>query len=204
MQRIEVTKTLPDSIYVAFSGGVDSVVMAHTAKSRGVDVTLAFFDHGNEFAKVEHDFVHYFANKNSYKLIIGAGNSTIVGSKEKFWRDSRYNWFKSLDGTVVTGHNLNDAVEWYLMTCLRGQGQYMEYEHANVVRPLITTSKDEILSYAEFYKLEWLTDPSNDDVNFTVRNRVRKELVPIATSIDSSLFSIVKKRCHQKAHKTLT
>lgn len=195
---INIVKKLPKKLYVAFSGGVDSVVMTHLARDKGIDVTLAFFDHGDEYASVETSFVQQYAKNNNFNLVTERCNEQMTGSKESFWRVSRYNWFKTLDGLVATGHQLDDAVEWYLMTCLRGEGHYMPYSHSNVVRPLLKTRKTEIVKYAEQNKLSWLEDLSNQDVNFTVRNKVRHQLLPIAEEMSPGLFGIVKNKIHKK------
>lgn len=200
MRKINVVKTLPESMFVAFSGGVDSVVMADVARKRGVDVTLAFYHHGNAFADTEQAFAEEYAHNNRYKIVLSRCTDKLSGSKEKFWRDSRYSWFKSISGCVATGHNLDDAVEWYLMTALQGRGQYMTYSHANVIRPMLTTKKMHILEYAKYMNLKWLEDPSNSNESFTTRNKVRSQLVPLVQDINPGIYNIVRKRCHEKAH----
>lgn len=184
-------KSVPQNLYIAFSGGVDSVVMTHKALSQNKNVTLAFFHHGNKFADTEEEFVNDFAKSLNLKLEIGRCNTEIIGSKEKFWRDSRYEFFKKLNAPVATGHNLDDAVEWYILTCLRGEGHYMEYSHANVIRPLILTSKADIVKYAQCNGLAWIDDPSNEDIEFTYRNKIRHNILPQCLEINPGLYSTV-------------
>lgn len=192
--KLNVFKTLPPNLWIAFSGGVDSVVLAHLALSKGIMVGLAHYHHGNDLADAEYQFVKQFATDHSLLLSVGWCDSAPTGSKEKFWRDSRYRFFKSLDCTVATGANLDDAVEWYLMTCLRGRGEFMPYTHANVIRPLLLSRKSEIIKYALDHSLNWYEDASNSDVEFTPRNRVRHEILPQCLQVNPGLYSVVKKK----------
>lgn len=195
---IHVVKTLPSKLYIAFSGGIDSVVLAHKAMKQKRDITLVFFNHNNSLANSEQTFVEQFANKHCLPLMIGNTTKQMYGSKEKFWRDCRYEFFKGLDGVVATGHNLDDAVEWYLMTCLRGEGHYIEYNHANVIRPLLTTKKSDIVQHATHYGLEWFEDPTNNDVEFTGRNKIRHNILPQCLEINPGLYNTVKKNIERK------
>ena len=201
--KLNVVKTLPPNLWIAFSGGVDSVVLTHLALSKGITVGLAHYHHGNDLADAEYRFVKQFATDHSLLLSVGWCDSAPTGSKEKFWRDSRYKFFKSVDCTVATGANLDDAVEWYLMTCLRGRGEFMPYTHANVIRPLLLTKKEKILAYAKHHNLEWFEDPNNSDPEFTQRNKVRHEILPKCLEVNPGLYNMVKKRIFEKefAHK---
>jgi tRNA(Ile)-lysidine synthase len=192
--NINVVKTLPQNIYIAFSGGVDSVVLLHKAMSKNKNVTIAFFHHGNDFADIEQDFAIKTAKELNVPIIIGKCEKELFGSKEKFWRDERYKFFKSLNGTVATGHNLDDAVEWYLLTCLRGEGHFMKYINENVIRPLILTTKDDILSYAKKNNLNWLEDTSNSDPEFTYRNKIRLGILPKCLEINNGLYTTVSNK----------
>ncbi|HET8949991.1 MAG TPA: tRNA lysidine(34) synthetase TilS, partial [Solirubrobacteraceae bacterium] len=53
----------------------------------------------------------------------------------------------------------------------------MEPRSAGVVRPLLTTTRDETAAHCREHGLPWREDPSNDSEAFA-RNRVRAELLP--------------------------
>lgn len=192
--NLNVFKTLPKHLYIAFSGGVDSCALTHLACSKGIEVTLLHYHHGNALADLELSFTEEYARKMQLPLIVERCSSIPQGSREKFWRDSRYAFFKSLDGAVATGANLDDAVEWYLMTSLRGRGEFMPYSHANVVRPLLLVEKSKILAYATHHGLQWFEDPNNADPDFTARNKVRHEILPKCLEVNPGLYSTVKKK----------
>jgi tRNA(Ile)-lysidine synthase TilS/MesJ len=74
----------------------------------------------------------------------------------------------------------------------------MEYSHANVVRPFLTTKKSEFRAHADKYVLKWLEDESNSDVDFAVRNRIRHDILPLALQVNPGLFNMVKRRIAER------
>lgn len=184
-----------NDVYVACSGGVDSIALA-IALAQTEKVTLAFFHHGNALADAEEAAVEAAARDYGLPLVKGKSSLTMPKgvSKEEFWRDSRYEWFRSLDGTVATGHTLDDAVEWYLFTCLRGSGHFMPYRHANVVRPFLLSRKRALIEFCVAHGIQWFEDPTNADPAFAKRNLIRHELLPQAERVNPGLFTTVKNR----------
>ena len=189
------------TVYVACSGGMDSVALLHALFKQKKDVTIAFYHHGNQFADIELDFVMKLSKQFQLPLLIDTCTDTVVGSKEQFWRDSRYRFFHTIPGEVVTGHNLNDAAEWYLMTCLRGEGHYIPFRRYNVIRPLLTTTRETIEKYCKHHALEWLEDPTNADEAFTERNKIRHTVLPVCLEANPGLLSRVKRRIEEKTSK---
>jgi tRNA(Ile)-lysidine synthase len=185
-------RTLPKDVYVAFSGGVDSVVLVHSILARGKNPTLAFYHHGNEYADVEETFVTQFAEVNRLHVVTERCTEQVIGSKEEFWRKSRHQFFHSLDGVVATGQNLNDAAEWYLFTTLRGNPTLYTYENKNVVKPLMLYSKSLILQYAQEHNLQWIEDPSNQDEDFGSRNRIRNNILPECLKVNPGFLTTIR------------
>lgn len=195
-------KRLPQTVAVAISGGVDSVVLAHFCQSQRRDVELLFYHHGNDYADKEESFVRNFATQRSLNLtVLRTFEQPPAGaSREAFWRTLRYEWFHSIPEYVAVGTTLDDAVEWYLMTCLTGEGHYMSFSNMNVIRPLLLYPKEDIIAYAKQHKLEWLEDPSNQDVSFAKRNLVRHEILPACLKAQPGLYNLVKRRIEKKEY----
>jgi len=89
----------------------------------------------------------------------------------------------------LVAHNANDQAETVLMHLLRGSGlsglkgmqmrslQPMWSDTIALVRPLLKTSRGEILAYCEENRLSPAFDQSNQDSRY-FRNRIRQELLP--------------------------
>ncbi len=120
------------------------------------------------------------------------------GNLEALAREERYEFFFQLvrqkDARVATGHTLNDQAETFLMKLCRGAGAgglsgiypLQRNPHpgagkkpfAIVVRPLLETTRTQILNYLAGRKLAYRLDTSNEDLCFD-RNWVRHQLVPL-------------------------
>lgn len=192
--RITFVKSVPKSVYLAFSGGVDSVVLLHRLLSKKIDVTLLWINHRTEWCKTEEEFLVKTASKYnlpySIRILPEYDNST---SKESFWSRRRNDIYQALDKPVVTGHHLDDAVEWYVMSAMQGLPKALAYRNNNVIRPMLLTTKQTIVDYVSKYELEHLTDPTNDDVTFNLRNKVRKETLPVVLECFPGLRKTVAK-----------
>lgn len=198
MQKL---KTLPKDIGIAVSGGVDSMVLLHFLRKK-YNVTVLHYVHDSDYADTEFKFVAEICTAWNLPMLVQVQpNTDITGeSREAYWREGRYQFFKSFDQPVCVGTNLDDAVEWYLFSCLRGEGHYMEYANENVVKPLLTTRKEELYQYARDNSVPWIEDPSNFDAQFCRRNMIRNELMPVALRANPGLYSVVKKRIVEKTH----
>lgn len=201
MKKWIYTKSVPDKLYVACSGGVDSVAAA-AILSEWRNVTLLHFSHTDHAAVKELETVNNLANQLRVPLITSyQTKNQKTGNCEAQWRDSRYAWFHSLDLPVATGHTLDDAVEWYLMTCLRGRGEFMPIENRSVFRPFLLTDKSKLIAYCKHRNLSWWEDPTNQDPAFGLRSRIRNCLVPIAEECEPGLKNMVKRRLIEKNAK---
>jgi tRNA(Ile)-lysidine synthase len=192
--RYTYAQSIPEKLYVACSGGVDSVAAA-AILSEWRDVTLLHFSHTDHAHAQELETVVEVANQLGVKLITELQTQDqTTGNREAQWRAARYAWFHSLDMPVATGHTLDDAVEWYLMTCLRGRGEFMPVKNRNVFRPFLLTDKSKLVEYAVKRGLTWWDDPTNHDPKFGLRSQVRNCLVPVAEKCEPGLKNMVKRR----------
>ena len=192
------TKSVPEKLYVACSGGVDSVAAAGIL-SEWRDVTLVHFHHGEHAGDQEREAVANLAVKLNVPVMYQYyAGPEVLNNREAQWRKARYSWFHTLDAPVVVAHTLDDAVEQYMITCLRGEGHYMEYSNQNVIRPFLLTDKEQLVKYCLDNGLAWWQDPTNADNEFALRNRVRNSLVPVALECEPGLRQMVKRRLIQR------
>lgn len=195
---ITLLTKLPHQLTVALSGGVDSVAVVDFL-SRKHDVSCAFFHHGTDNSERAFDFVSRFCSDRDLALFVGIMNNPKPKelSEEEHWRNERYKFLESLDTTVVTGHNLDDCVETYIFGSLHGQPKVIPYQRNNVVRPFLTTSKIELISWCHRKQVAWCEDASNQDTRY-MRNYIRHEIVPRALKVNPGLPKVVKKIVENK------
>lgn len=192
-------KPKAEHLYVACSGGVDSMVLA-LSLAQTIPITVAFYHHGNDIALQEEKAVEAMCRRYGLPMISTRCRAAKPPgqSDEQFWRECRYQWFRTLSGTVVTGHTLDDAVEWYLFSSLHGEGRVIDYRHSNVVRPFLLTPKKKIVAWANEYGLQWFEDPTNADPEFAARNKIRLELLPVALQLNPGLYKVVAKKVYDR------
>ena len=184
-------------ILVAISGGVDSVVLAHLLYHSGIPIQLAHVNYGlrGDESQKDERFVADFASKHGISLHVlnAAPQRTSSGSVQTWAREVRYTWFgelcESLGITsVAVGHHMDDQLETMLLNLLRGTGlaglSGMKASrplgfHCQLIRPLLSISRAEILNYAAVHGLVWREDSSNKDGRYA-RNQLRKELSEMA------------------------
>lgn len=108
---------------------------------------------------------------------------------EEHARNARYFVFSShltSRDCLVLAHHQDDQAETVLLQLFRGAGldgmsamlEFMPWEQANLARPLLPFSKQELLDYARSHQLKWIEDESNQSNAYT-RNFVRQDVMPL-------------------------
>jgi len=94
---------------------------------------------------------------------------------------------------LATAHNANDNLETIIFNICRGCGlsgvsgipQSRPCKHGTVVRPILYMSRAEILDFCRQNSLEFVTDSTNTDTDYT-RNKIRAQVIPTLTEINSA------------------
>jgi tRNA(Ile)-lysidine synthetase-like protein len=196
-----LSKIVPKSnLGIAFSGGADSIAAAHIF--RKFHPTLYHFNHS---LYLEDDEIEkgarFAAQQLCLPFVTQKGTVEYKGGSVEAWcREQRYAWFRTLGGTLITGHNLSEATEGYVLNCLRGCPEHIpipiqnRFDKTDVIRPLILISKQEILDFLKRNDLDKLIveDFLNSDLTRR-RNWVRLSLLPQIRE-KTNLEKVVKKR----------
>lgn len=190
---IKVLGKLPRELAVAVSGGPDSMAILDFL-SNNHDVTAVYFDHGTDFGRKCKRFVKNFCDSKEIPVIIGINYNgrDRQKSQEEHWRDERYKFFHSFDMPVVSGHNLDDVIEWYLFSSINGHGKVIPYNNKNVIRPFISTSKRTLESWCNKKEIPFLVDPANIDRKF-MRSIIRHDIIPHARLINPGMEKTFRK-----------
>lgn len=187
-----------ERVLVSVSGGPDSVCLLSVlhALSKDFDLTLhvAHLDHmfrGGESAQ-EALFVADLARELGIPATVERidvprycrerGLSPQAGARE-----ARYAFFSRVAADVgatriATGHTASDQAETFLMRLVRGAGvsglSAIPPRRDNIIRPLIESTREDVLAYLNARGLRFTSDPSNAKTLYT-RNRIRLEALPV-------------------------
>ena len=170
---------------LAFSAGVDSTALFFLLLEENIKFDIAIVDYGKrESSKDELLYAKFLAEKYHKKCF----DTKVVlddSSFEQKARDARYDFFEKCikeNGykNLITAHQLNDRVEWFLMQFTKGAGcvELLGFEacekrdNYSLIRPLINTSKEKLFGYLIENGIKYFEDASNRDKKYT-RNRFR-------------------------------
>jgi tRNA(Ile)-lysidine synthase len=195
---IKLLTPLPKKLYVACSGGVDSMA-ALNFLSRKHNVTAAFFDHWTEHGMVSKHWLRQHCQKHDIPFVFGELSSPKPKdlSHEEHWRNERYAWLDTLDHVVVTAHHLDDAVETWVWSSMHGQPKLPEIIRKKVVRPFLTTPKMDLMDWCIKKNVPWCDDETNLDVKY-MRNYVRHVAMPVVQKINPGIQKTIKKKLLSK------
>ncbi len=178
---------------LAISGGMDSVCLGHLLKKAGFDFSLAHVNFQLRDAESDGDeaFVRdladlwevaVFVNKTHFDQFKGDQQSLQMSA-----RDFRYNWFEDLISQnkfegVLVAHHFEDQVETVMLNLMRGtgiEGVYgMAERRGNIIRPLLSFRRRELLDFMEKNSFSWRNDSSNNKSDYK-RNYIRNEVIPV-------------------------
>lgn len=192
--KILTTYPAVSTIWVAYSGGVDSHVLLHAlVQLRPSAYQLRAVHIHHHLQSQADDWVvhcqHVCETLAIPYQVVHLNISTITGeSIEALARKARYaalaNCLQDND-LLLTAHHADDQVETLFLQLLRGAGvaglaampEIMPFHKGWLGRPLLTFNRQQLIDYAVKENLHWLEDPSNDDRRFD-RNFLRHEIIP--------------------------
>lgn len=188
---------LPRQLYIACSGGVDSLAALHFLACNH-SVTALHINHAEGNADSAENLVTSYCEANAIPLIVKRVSTTRPTgcSLEEFWRNQRYELFHSINDTVVTAHTLDDCIETWIWSSLHGTGKIIPYANRNVIRPFRLTDKRQFVSWATRHNLSWVEDYSNADLSLT-RNYIRQKMMPHVLAINPGISTTIKKKVKQ-------
>ena len=199
---INVLGNIPNKITVACSGGPDSMAILSFLSSHGKrDVSVAYFNHGTRFGKEAETFILRYCVDRELALTVGRISTMDRGDKstEEHWRDERAAFLEGIEGTVVTGHNLDDVMEWYLFSTLHGQSKLIPYMRNNIIRPFLTTSKKTLESWCDRHAVPYVVDPGNKDEKY-MRSIIRHKILPESLRVNPGLEKVIRRKLNNRAN----
>jgi tRNA(Ile)-lysidine synthase len=196
-ERIEQSVPDGESICVALSGGLDSVVLldlvARAAGRRAIAVSAVHVHHGlSPNADAWADFCRESCSARGVPLDVERVRveRASPGGLEAAARAARYAVFASRrEDWVALAHHHDDQAETVLLQLLRGTGlkgvagmpevRELAGAHARLWRPLLDVPRAALKAHAQARALRWIEDESNaaqrHDRNF-IRHEIARRL----------------------------
>lgn len=192
---IRLLGKIPPKVYVACSGGPDSMAVLDFLRRSKRDIIACYFDHGTPHSKGAEDIVRDYCNDNNIPLVVGRRKKEKPAGEswEEYWRNERLAFFHSLDGPVVTGHTLDDVCEWWIFTSLTGMPRLIPRNNKNVIRPFILTKKHQLQAWCVARGVKFVEDPSNSSDKF-MRSFIRKNMMSKALYVNPGFYKVISKK----------
>ena len=199
-----------DTVVVAVSGGVDSLVLLHIfcALRDGLNLTLhaATLDHGIRGAAGAADAVFVRDTAGAWGVPVTSEQADVPAFAQREGlglevaaRQVRYAFLERVArqvgaAAVATGHTLDDQAETVLMHLIRGSGldglagihPGRPLGRVRLIRPLLEISRAEIEAYAAAHDLESRQDVTNADTAY-LRNRLRHDVIPLLEELNPNI-----------------
>ena len=163
---------------VALSGGVDSAVLAFLATKYSKNVRSVFVNHNQTHSSDLELQAKSIANQLGIAFV-SIQTSLEPNASETQMRNVRMkelNMDIEEEEYLLFGHTLSDRVETFFMNLFRGTRLHglksTPVQVNKILRPLSSVSKQEVISYAEKNKINYLDDETNFD-NQINRNWIR-------------------------------
>ncbi|MCB1616603.1 MAG: tRNA lysidine(34) synthetase TilS, partial [Pseudomonadales bacterium] len=177
---------------VAFSGGLDSLVLLHLLQDLNLQTPIIALHINHQLSEnADHWQAHCERTCEALKIKCFSRSVTVVKGErglEDAAREARYREFSEFlepGDWLLTGHHLDDQAETYLLRLTRGSGprglggmpQTRKMGKGRIHRPFINFSRKDLEAYAYEQGLNWVEDESNADLMFD-RNYLRHEVIP--------------------------
>lgn len=204
------------TVLIAVSGGPDSMALLHFYHSIREDWNLKLVavsvDHqlrgSQSKADIEHvekycekwqiDFVGTSIDVHSYKQENKVGTQLAA-------RKLRYRFFaeqmKSYKADYLAfGHHADDQIETMLMGFVRSASPIAlsgipvkrEFASGVIVRPFLSVTKKDLITYCSNHQIDTRLDPSNQDTTYT-RNFFRKHIIPTMKEKNHNIHTTIQR-----------
>lgn len=172
---------------LAFSAGIDSTALFFLLLEQNIPFDIAIVDYNiRTQSKDEIKYAQDLALKYQKKCFLTVVTIENQSNFEKKARDIRYSFFDDIIKkhnyeTLITAHQLNDKLEWFLMQLTKGAGlleligldKYSFKNEYQIYKPLLEISKDRLLNYLKENGIKYFIDNTNSDEKYK-RNLFRK------------------------------
>ncbi len=192
-------EAIKSGVLLGFSGGADSVMLLcllteFQNRNGNFKITAVHINHliRDSEAFRDEEFSKSFAEKLGVEFVFKRMDVPALAKAsgkgiEETARDIRYSAFQNIISsrndisTIVTAHNSTDNFETVILNMMRGAGATglsgIAPVRQNIIRPLIYSSKSDIVCALTEAAIPFVTDSTNCCIDYN-RNYVRHEIIP--------------------------
>lgn len=198
-QHIHEKLAAKQTIFVACSGGSDSMALIHVLLESGFQPHVLHVNFQLRGKESDADEAFVAQHCDTWGLPFQSKKVNTLDYIEKYGgaiqlaaRTLRYEWFDELIAThpnaiCCTAHHQGDNIEQLVLKAI-SSGSLLELsgipeERGVYLRPLLHVSKLELLKYLEALQIPWREDASNAKNEYT-RNKIRNQVLPLLCEID--------------------
>ena len=191
-----------NKVIVSISGGIDSIVLLDVIlkikKKLPIDLSLFHMNYDMHCnADKMQNLCIRIADENKLKIFTKKINSKNLFKNTNLEAKARYARYEKLSDIcsknkidyILTAHHEDDQIEtiymhkeihkssWISQIGIRATRNLIKTkDHSvDIIRPMISIPKEQIINYANKNKLKFYDDPTNKDVRF-LRNKIRVEI----------------------------
>jgi len=188
---------------LAISGGLDSMVLANLFLINNLNFSIAHCNFQLRGKESDDDelFINKWCSEKDIKLYNKKFSTEDYCKNNKLTiqmgaRELRYEWFRELidkekHDFIVTAHHIDDQLETFIINSIRGTGidglVGIPDKINKIIRPLLMSSKDQIIEYSKVNKINYREDSSNDKEDY-LRNKIRHSVIPYLKSDDDNVL----------------
>lgn len=197
-----------DTVIIGVSGGPDSVYLLLQTLQQTKNVIIAHINHQTRGRESNKDatFVESLARQHQLPFELKNLTKIFEGNAEDHFRTERYRFFEQIRKKhkadwILTAHHLNDNIETVLFNFTKGSfldglsGMDILDAKRHLLRPLLFTSKEEILAHLKKTHTPYRKDKTNKDIRYA-RNRMRHKVIPQLKTINPSLEQTFAQNIH--------
>ena len=165
---------------LAFSAGVDSSALFFLLLKQNIPFDIAIVNYNVRVqSKDEVNYAKELALKYNKQIYIKDIKLESTSNFEKTARDIRYKFFEEIIDensyeTLITAHQLNDKLEWFLMQLTKGAGlveligfnEFEKKENYKIYKPLLDITKKELEEFLQKEDIKYFIDNSNFDEKY--------------------------------------
>jgi len=195
-----------DSVLLAVSGGLDSMVMTELFHLNHQKFGIAHcnFNLRGEESEMDEQFVRELAVKYRIPVFVTSFPTSDYAKQNRISiqmaaRELRYSWFEKIRAQeqykfIATAHHLDDQIETFFINLLRGAGisglHGILPKQGMIIRPMMFAFRQQLATYAKERKLKFREDSSNQSDKY-IRNRIRLQVLPLLKEINPEYSRVI-------------